>query len=85
MKLSRRDFLRSAAMASAGIAAVACQPQTFVVKETVEVEVEKEVTAIVEREIGAAHEPEPRLVDQRRGLQRVVSSLAAHELAGEAV
>jgi peptide/nickel transport system substrate-binding protein len=62
-KLSRRDFLRAAAMMTAGVAAVACQPQTVVVKETVEVEkvvketvqveveVEKEVTKVVEKEV----------------------------------
>jgi peptide/nickel transport system substrate-binding protein len=57
-KLKRRDFLRLAATAAAGAAAVACQPQTVVVKETVEVEkvvketveVEKEVTTVVEVE-----------------------------------
>jgi peptide/nickel transport system substrate-binding protein len=62
--LSRRTFLRAAAMAAAGAAVVACQPQTIVVeqekivKETVEVEkvvketveVRTEVTKIVEKE-----------------------------------
>jgi len=47
-KLTRRGFLRLAAMSAAGTAIVACQPQTVVVKETVEVE--KEVTKIVEKE-----------------------------------
>jgi len=44
-KLSRRQFFKAAAMSAAGAAIVACQPQTVVVKETVEVE--KEVTKIV--------------------------------------
>jgi peptide/nickel transport system substrate-binding protein len=48
-KLDRRAFLRLSAMAAAGAAAVACQPQTVVVKETVEVE--KEVTTVVEKEV----------------------------------
>ncbi|MFN2134031.1 MAG: twin-arginine translocation signal domain-containing protein, partial [Anaerolineae bacterium] len=64
---SRREFLRTAALGAAGVAVVACQPQTVVVKETVEVEkqvekvvketvvvekeVEKEVTKIVEKEV----------------------------------
>ena len=55
-KIGRREFLSLSAMAAAGAAAVACQPQTVIVKETVEVEkvvketveVEKEVTKIVE-------------------------------------
>ncbi|MBN1580257.1 MAG: peptide ABC transporter substrate-binding protein [Anaerolineae bacterium] len=52
-KLTRRDFLRTAAMAAAGAVAVACQPQTVVVKETVEVEKEKVVkeTVVVEKEV----------------------------------
>jgi peptide/nickel transport system substrate-binding protein len=59
--LSRRQFLRAAALTAAGAAAVACQPQTVVVKETVEVEkvvketvqveVEKEVTKVVAKEV----------------------------------
>jgi len=48
-KFGRRQFLRLSAMAAAGAAVVACQPQTVVVKETVEVE--KEVTKIVEKEV----------------------------------
>jgi len=52
---SRREFLRTAALGAAGVAAVACQPQTVVVKETVEVEkqVEKVVkeTVVVEKEV----------------------------------
>jgi peptide/nickel transport system substrate-binding protein len=65
--LSRRDFLRAAALSAAGAAVVACQPQTVIVKETVQVEkevekvvketvvvekeVEKEVTKVVEKEV----------------------------------
>ncbi len=44
-KMGRRTFLRLSAMAAAGAAVVACQPQTVIVKETVQVE--KEVTKIV--------------------------------------
>ena len=47
-KVSRREFLRLAALGSVGVAAAACVPPTAqVVKETVEVEtvVEKVVTA----------------------------------------
>jgi len=47
-KLNRRDFLRVTAATAAGVAVVACQPKTVIVKETVEVE--KEVTKIVEKE-----------------------------------
>jgi peptide/nickel transport system substrate-binding protein len=53
--LSRRTFLRAAAMTAAGAAMAACQPQTVIVKETVEVEkeVEKVVkeTVVVEKEV----------------------------------
>ena len=47
-RLGRRAFLRLSAMTAAGAALVACQPQTVIVKETVEVE--KEVTTVVEKE-----------------------------------
>ncbi len=62
-KISRREFVRGAAVAAAGVAVVACQPQTVVVekvvKETVQVEkvvketvqVEKEVTKVVEKAV----------------------------------
>jgi ABC-type transport system substrate-binding protein len=49
-QLSRRRFLKRAALAASGAALVACQPKTVVVKETVQVEVEKEVTKVVEVE-----------------------------------
>mgnify|MGYP001813606513 CR=1 FL=1 len=51
-KITRREFIRISALGAAGAAAVACQPQTVVVKETVEVEVEKVVkeTVVVETE-----------------------------------
>ena len=55
--VSRREFLRIGAMSAIGVAAAACQAQTVVVKETVEVEkqvttvVEKEVTTVVEKEV----------------------------------
>jgi peptide/nickel transport system substrate-binding protein len=53
--LTRREFLRTAALGAAGIAAVACQPQTVIVERTVEVEkeVEKVVkeTVVVEKEV----------------------------------
>lgn len=51
-KLNRRDFLRMAAMAAAGVVAAACQPQTVIVEKEVKVtEVVKEVvkeTVVVE-------------------------------------
>ena len=45
-KLSRRDFLRMSALTAAGAALAACQPQ--VVKETVEVEVTRQIEKVVE-------------------------------------
>jgi multiple sugar transport system substrate-binding protein len=50
-KLNRRDFLRGAGLAGVGSALVAagCQPQTIVVKETVEVE--KIVTQVVKETV----------------------------------
>jgi len=65
-KLGRREFLRLSAVAAAGMAAVACQPQTVIVKETVQVEkvvketveVAKEVTKVVEKEVTKVVEKE---------------------------
>ena len=44
-KLSRRSFLRSAAVAATGAAIAACQPQTVIVEK------EKEVTTVVEKQV----------------------------------
>jgi len=49
-ELSRRQFLKAAGVGAVGAAIVACQPQTVIVKETVEVEKEKVVTEVVEVE-----------------------------------
>ena len=49
--LTRRRFLRGLAVAAVGATAAACQPQTVVVKETVQVEVEKEVEKVVTTEV----------------------------------
>ena len=48
-KYSRRQFLYMGATTAAGAALVACQPKTVIVKETVQVEVEK--TVVVEKEV----------------------------------
>jgi multiple sugar transport system substrate-binding protein len=48
-KLSRRNFLRFAATAGVGAAAIACQPKTVIVE--VEKEVEKEVTKVVKETV----------------------------------
>jgi multiple sugar transport system substrate-binding protein len=49
-KMNRRDFLLAAAAAGGAAALSACQPQTVIVRETVEVEVEKVVTQVIEVE-----------------------------------
>jgi peptide/nickel transport system substrate-binding protein len=58
--ISRREFMRASALGAAGLAIVACQPQTVIVKETVKetVEVEKEVTTVVEKEVTTVVEKE---------------------------
>ena len=48
-RVSRREFLRWAGLSTAGAALVACQPQTVVVKETVEVEKVVKETVEVEK------------------------------------
>jgi hypothetical protein len=72
--IGRRQFLRLSAMAAAGAAAVACQPQTVVVKETVEVE--KEVTSVVEKEVTTVVEKEVTKVVEK---EKVVEVEAASE------
>ncbi|MFL7809378.1 MAG: ABC transporter substrate-binding protein, partial [Anaerolineae bacterium] len=75
--MDRRKFLKLSALAAAGATAVACQPQTVVVKETVEVEkivketveVEKTVEMKVEVEKVVTATPEamreaPQVADQ---------------------
>ena len=68
-RLSRREMLRSALLAGAGVALAACQPKVVevekVVKETVEVEkeVEKVVkeTVVIEKEVVATPAPKERV------------------------
>ncbi len=68
-RLSRREMLRSALLAGAGLALAACQPKVVevekVVKETVEVEkeIEKIVkeTVVVEKEVEASAAPKSRV------------------------
>ena len=54
-EISRREFLRASALAAAGLTAIACQPQTVVVKETVPVKetvvVEKQQTVVVKETV----------------------------------
>jgi hypothetical protein len=45
----------------------------------------EEVTAVLEVARAAPDQPEPRVVDQRGRLQRVVAPLAGHELRGDVV
>jgi len=58
--MDRREFLKLSALTAAGVAAVACQPQTIVVKETVEVEkeVQVEVTKVVKETVEVEKEVE---------------------------
>jgi len=48
-RLSRRKFLGGALLSAAGVVLAACQPKTTIVKETVEVSKEKEVTRVVQQ------------------------------------
>ena len=67
-KLNRREFLRVTAASAAGVTLVACQPQTVIVKETVEVEkVVKETvkeTVVVEATVAPAEHEAPDLLAQ---------------------
>ena len=65
-KVSRRDFLALTGLASAGIMLSSCQPKVVekIVKETVvvekKVEVQKEVTKVVEKQVGLKQVPRER-------------------------
>ena len=60
-KISRRQMLKGAGLLSTGALLAACAPQvvtqTVTVKETVPVEVQKEITRVVEKEVTAAPPP----------------------------
>ena len=77
---TRREFLRTAALGAAGVAVVACQPKTVIVKETVEVEkeVEKVVkeTVVVEKEVEVEVEKEVTKIIEKE----VQVTVAAEEL-----
>lgn len=67
-KLNRRDFLRMAALAAAGGAVVACQPQTVIVEKEVKVtEIVKEVvkeTVVVEGESKIVEKEVTKIVEK---------------------
>jgi peptide/nickel transport system substrate-binding protein len=67
-ELSRRDFLRAAALGAAGIAAAACQPQTVIVEKEVKVtEIVKEVvkeTVVVEGESKVVEKEVTKVVEK---------------------
>jgi peptide/nickel transport system substrate-binding protein len=84
-RISRREFLYLGAAATAGVALVACQPQTVVVKETVEVEKEKVVKETVEVEVEVEKEKlvkETVVVEKEKVVEKVVT--ATPEPVGEA-
>jgi len=80
-RMSRREFLYLGAAATAGAALVACQPQTVVVKETVEVEKEKVVKETVEVEKEKVVK-ETVVVEKEKVVEKVVT--ATPEPIGEA-
>jgi peptide/nickel transport system substrate-binding protein len=79
--ISRREFLHLGAAATAGAVLVACQPQTVVVKETVEVEKEKVVKETVEVEKEKLVK-ETVVVEKEKVVEKVVT--ATPEPLGEA-
>jgi len=84
-RISRREFLYLGAAATAGAALVACQPQTVVVKETVEVEKEKVVKETVEVEVEVEKEKvvkETVVVEKEKVVEKVVT--ATPEPVGQA-
>jgi len=80
-RISRREFLYLGAAATAGAALVACQPQTVVVKETVEVEKEKVVKETVEVEKEKVVK-ETVVVEKEKVVEKIVT--ATPEPVGQA-
>jgi len=71
-KVTRREFLRLGAVAATGLAVAACQPQTVVVEQTVEVE--KEITKIIEKEKVVTATPVPSGFNQAPALSDLVAA-----------
>jgi peptide/nickel transport system substrate-binding protein len=70
-RFTRRSFLRASAAAAAGAVIVACQPQTVVVKETVQVE--KEVEKIVKETVVVEKEKEVTKVVEKQ-IEKIVTA-----------
>jgi len=70
-QVSRRQFLRVIGIAAAGAAAVACQPKTVVVKETIEVEKVVKETIEVEKVVKETVEVE-KVVKETVEVEKVV-------------
>jgi len=73
--ISRREFLRIASLGAAGAVVAACQPETVVVKETVEVE--KEVTKVVKETVEVEKEvtlPPPAMHSEAPELASLVEA-----------
>ncbi|MBN1640830.1 MAG: ABC transporter substrate-binding protein [Anaerolineae bacterium] len=79
--MSRRTFLRSAALSAAGAAVVACQPQTVIVKETVEVEKVVEQTVVVKEEV---EKEVTKIVTEEKVVEKVVEVTAVPQEIKEA-
>jgi peptide/nickel transport system substrate-binding protein len=71
--IDRRKFLKLSALAAAGATAVACQPQTVVVKETVEVEKVVKETVEVEKVVKETVEVE-KTVELKVEVEKVVTA-----------
>jgi peptide/nickel transport system substrate-binding protein len=72
-RMDRRKFLKLSAFGAAGVAAVACQPQTVVVKETVEVEKVVKETVEVEKVVKETVEVEKK-VELKVEVEKVVTA-----------
>jgi ABC-type glycerol-3-phosphate transport system substrate-binding protein len=75
-KLSRRQMLKLVGLGAAGAALAACQPQTVIVKETVEVEKQVEVTKVVKQVVKetVVVEGTPKVVEKE--VTRVIEKVA---------
>jgi peptide/nickel transport system substrate-binding protein len=69
--VSRREFLRVASIGAAGLAVTACQPQTVVIKETVEVEKVVKETVEVEKVVKETVEVE-KIVKETVEVEKII-------------
>ena len=83
-KITRREFLQVGAMTAAGTVLIACQPQTVIVEETVEIEKIVKETVEVTKVVKETVEVETTKVVEKELVITVTPTLAPQYQYGEA-